>query len=346
MSAVRFYLANRRLYAVMAASPDLHGVNQFMESFAIDSLWRPFVSEDGGFTVDLPMAPVFTPQQVDYQGTTLDWWHYLGYNLYAPADRYGFAYADLPDGLAFDNADALLKDVATLVLTELSAPNLAAEGMSISVNGMPGREYSLTKPSGQRIVKQPGSVSQFFSGAVGRSLKKRLPAGGAKHLAKNDWKSHVNSLPDASPLQLAQSILSNHYPIPMNPINPWKFVATLVTAGTAVSLGLPAVATTTPFPQGSSAQGIEVAGLFRAIDIAEDVDDVLDGDIGQVAPIRNVTEDVGDALDDVNDTIYDVTHINLYEPFTDIDDTVEDFADDVDDTFRHVSNDGNDWFDW
>jgi len=152
VSAVRFYLANRRLYAVMAASPDLHGVNQFMESFAIDSLWRPFVSEEGGFTVNLPMAPVFTPQQVEYQGTLLDWWQYVGYNLYAPQDRYGFAYADVPDGLVTDNADAVLENVATLVLTELNAPNLATNGTAISMEGMPGREYGLTKPSGQSYV--------------------------------------------------------------------------------------------------------------------------------------------------------------------------------------------------
>ena len=125
-----------------------------------------------------------------------------------------------------------------------------------------------------------------------------------------------------------------------------KLFVSLAAVGTATSLGLPAVAATMLSPQASSAQPIRVAGLFRAIDIAEDVDDVLDGDIGQVDPIREVTEDVSDALDDVNDTIYDVTHINIYEPFTEIDDTVEDFADDVDDTVRHVSNDVNDWFDW
>jgi hypothetical protein len=129
-------------------------------------------------------------------------------------------------------------------------------------------------------------------------------------------------------------------------MNPPKCFATLAPIGIAVSLGLPAVAVTLPSPQASSAQPVEVAGLFQIIDIAEDVDDVLDGDFGQVDPIREVTEDVGDALDDVNDTIYDVTHINIYEPFTEIDDTVEDFADDVDDTVRHVSNDVNDWFDW
>jgi hypothetical protein len=129
-------------------------------------------------------------------------------------------------------------------------------------------------------------------------------------------------------------------------MKPWNFLITLATVSTSAGLGLPAVAATMPSPQASSAQPVEVAGLFRVIDIAEDVDDVLDGDFGQVDPIREVTEDVGDALDDVNDTIYDVTHINIYEPFTEIDDTVEDFADEVDDTVRHVSNDVNDWFDW
>lgn len=169
VSAVRFYLANRRLYAVMAASPDLQEVNQFMKSFAIDSLWQPFVSEEGGFSVDLPMAPVFTPQQVEYQGTLLDWWQYVGYNLYAPQDRYGFAYTDLPDGLATDDADALLENVAILVLSELSAPNLATNGTAISLDGMPGREYSLTKPSGQTYVLRLFLVDQRLYGLLATS---------------------------------------------------------------------------------------------------------------------------------------------------------------------------------
>jgi hypothetical protein len=98
------------------------------------------------------MAPVFTPQQVDYQGTTLDWWQYVGHNLYAPKDRYGFAYADLPEDLTITDEDAFLKDVATLVLTDLDAPNLATNGTAISMEGMPGREYALTKPNGQSYV--------------------------------------------------------------------------------------------------------------------------------------------------------------------------------------------------
>ena len=152
VSAVRFYLANRRLYAVMASSPDLQAVNQFLDSFAIDPLWRPFVSEAGGFTVNVPMAPVFTPQQVAYQGTTLDWWQYMGYNLHAPDDRYGFAYVDLPNSVATTNADALLSAVATQVLTELNAPDLAATGTAIALDGHPGRQYLLTHSTGQSYV--------------------------------------------------------------------------------------------------------------------------------------------------------------------------------------------------
>jgi hypothetical protein len=126
----------------------------------------------------------------------------------------------------------------------------------------------------------------------------------------------------------------------------WKIFFTLTTFSTAVCLGLPAAASMMSSPQSSADYSVEVAGLFRLIDIAEDVDDILDGNLGQVDPIRNATEQIGDALDDVNDTIYDITHINIIEPFTSIDDTIEDFADDVDDVMRHASNDVNDWFDW
>jgi hypothetical protein len=117
----------------------------------------------------------------------------------------------------------------------------------------------------------------------------------------------------------------------------------LLLAVGVIAPGLPARATTIS-PVASLDPSVEVAGLFDVIRIAEDVDDLIDGDIGQIGVVRNVTESIEDAVDDVNDTIYDVTHINILEPFTSVDDRVEDFADDVDDTFRHVSNDLNDWF--
>ncbi|MGF1571035.1 MAG: hypothetical protein ACFCVD_23660 [Nodosilinea sp.] len=120
-------------------------------------------------------------------------------------------------------------------------------------------------------------------------------------------------------------------------------LAILLTLGTA---GLsPAVAATLGVASSNpNPQPARLAELFQILDVAEDIDDVLDGDFGQVDPVRNVTESIEDGLDDVNDTITDVTHINIIEPFTKVDDEVEDFADDVDDAIRHVSNDVNDWF--
>lgn len=114
--------------------------------------------------------------------------------------------------------------------------------------------------------------------------------------------------------------------------------------GTLLSPGLPTTAATLPSSQTPLVPSTQFAGLWHTIDVLEDVDDVVNGNFGQVDPVREVTESVGDALDDVNDTIYDVTHINPIEPFTQVDDQVEDFVDDVDDTMRHVSNDVNDWF--
>jgi methionine-rich copper-binding protein CopC len=169
MTAVRFYLANRRLYAVMASSPDLPVVNQFLDSFAIDPLWQPFVSEAGGFTVNLPMAPVFTPQQVAYRGATLDWWQYVGYNLYAPDDRYGFAYVDVPDGVSTTNADALLSEVATQVLTDLDAPDLATTGTVIGLDRHPGRQYLLTHTNGMSYVLRLYLVDRRIYGLLAAS---------------------------------------------------------------------------------------------------------------------------------------------------------------------------------
>jgi hypothetical protein len=168
VSTVRFYLANRRLYAVMASAPDLPSVSQFVESFAIDPLWQPFVSEPGGFTVDLPMAPVASPQQVMVQGTALNWWQFIGYNLYAPGDRYGFAYADVPADVTA-SAEDLLSAVATQVLTELAVPELATAGTAIALEGHPGQQYMLTQANGKSSVLRLYRVDDRLYGLLGTS---------------------------------------------------------------------------------------------------------------------------------------------------------------------------------
>jgi hypothetical protein len=114
--------------------------------------------------------------------------------------------------------------------------------------------------------------------------------------------------------------------------------------GSAIASTLPTHAAIVPPAPSPDNTHRYVAGLFHTLDIIEDVDDVIDGDFGDIDPIREVTEDVGDVVDDISDTYNDVTDIKIWEPFTDIDDNVEDFVDDVDDTMRHVSNDIDDWF--
>jgi hypothetical protein len=69
-SDVRFYLVNRRLYAVSTSSPELGEVYQFADSFQIADPWRSFVSEVGNFSVDIPAPPIVTPHQIEYQGTS------------------------------------------------------------------------------------------------------------------------------------------------------------------------------------------------------------------------------------------------------------------------------------
>jgi hypothetical protein len=169
VSAVRFYLANRRLYAVMAAAPNLHAVNQLMAAFTLDSLWRPFVSEEGSFTVDLPMAPVFTPQQTTFQGETLDWWQYVGYNLYAPDDRYGFAYADLPVDLSIGDEATFLGNIAALVLAELDAADLVDTGTAISLEGHTGQAYQITHSNGRSYVLRLYLVDRRVYGLLAAS---------------------------------------------------------------------------------------------------------------------------------------------------------------------------------
>lgn len=98
-----------------------------------------------------------------------------------------------------------------------------------------------------------------------------------------------------------------------------NFCLRLMTLVVGSSTILGTVSTAIAFPA-KPGQSIEYAGLFRTLNVIEDVDDALDGNFGQIDPVRNVTENIEDGLDDVNDTIYDVTHINPIEPFTDVDD--------------------------
>ncbi|WOD37020.1 hypothetical protein [Nodosilinea sp. E11] len=128
----------------------------------------------------------------------------------------------------------------------------------------------------------------------------------------------------------------------MRPLQLLTLVLSVGVAGAAIAPALPVGGAIAPPAPDSTHH--HLAGLFHTLDVIEDVDDVVDGDFGEIDPVRNVTEGVGDAVDDISDTYNDVTDFRIWEPFTDIDDSVEDFSDDVDDSMRHVSNNVEDWF--
>ena len=79
--------------------------------------------------------------------------------------------------------------------------------------------------------------------------------------------------------------------------------------------------------------GVQVAGLFRILDVAEDIDDLAKGNIRGIDPIKEVTRDVEDALDDTRDSVKDFGD--------DVGDSVRDFNRAVD----RAADDVEDWFD-
>lgn len=143
-SALRLHLANRRLYVVLASATDLEAVSQFISSFQIASIWRPFVDEAGRFEVHVPMAPVTAAQTMAYRGDRLDWRQFTMYNLMAPGDAYQIAYTDLPASALTRDAATLIDEVANLILTPLEAEEITASGVPISLQGYPGRQYATT----------------------------------------------------------------------------------------------------------------------------------------------------------------------------------------------------------
>lgn len=168
-SALRLYLANRRLYLVMASSSDLSKVDQFINSFEIASIWRPFESAAGRFSVSVPMAPVTSSQVTDYRGNRLNWQQFTVYNLMAPDDAYQIAYVDLPASAAAREPAILFDEIADLVLTPLEAAAIAASGQPISLQGHPGREYATTISSGKSYVLRFYLVEERLYGVLSGS---------------------------------------------------------------------------------------------------------------------------------------------------------------------------------
>ena len=168
-STLRLYLANRRIYAVMGSSPDLASLNQVLASFAVDSLWRTFTSESGRFSVNTPIAPVITTEQLSYQDTFLSWQEFTFYNLTAREDAYQVAYVDLPQNLQSMDVDTLLQGVADQLFTLAEASELAATGTPIRLNGATGREYLTTRADGKSYILRLYRVDNRLYGVLAGS---------------------------------------------------------------------------------------------------------------------------------------------------------------------------------
>lgn len=169
ISAMRLYLANRRVYAVLAAAPELASVNQFLDSFAIESIWRPFVSEAGRFSVRVPMAPVVSTQTLDYRGDRLDWQQFTVYNLMAPDDAYQIAYVDLPDSALARGTDVVFDEMGALIAAPLGADELVTSGIAFTQQDFPGREYRLTAASGKSYILRFYLVNERLYGVLSGS---------------------------------------------------------------------------------------------------------------------------------------------------------------------------------
>jgi len=152
VSALRIYLVNRRLYGVLAKADTIDQVHQFLDSFSVSSIWRPFTSQAGRFTVNLPMAPVVTTEAVKVAGTNFSWRKFAARNLYAKEDMYVVAYTDLPANLLKRDQAATLNESIKATLTALKLPEIAQQGRAITLNGMPGREFMGTTDAGRSLI--------------------------------------------------------------------------------------------------------------------------------------------------------------------------------------------------
>ncbi|MGF1460797.1 MAG: hypothetical protein ACFBSG_17440 [Leptolyngbyaceae cyanobacterium] len=170
---LRLYLANRRVYAAVATSPELEEIGQFMSSFQMDSLWRPFVNEAGGFTVRVPMAPVVTTRPINYRSHALVWQEFTIYNLMAPADAYQIAYTDLPEVSTEADAIAQIDEIAGLVLAGTEAAGFAANEAPLLLEGHTGREFIAMAGDGRSFILRFYLVDDRLYGilASSRSLE-------------------------------------------------------------------------------------------------------------------------------------------------------------------------------
>lgn len=163
LSVLRLVLADQRLYAVMSTSEDLTEIGQFVDSFAVEP-WQPYVSEEGNFSVDLPLSPTDETESIALGGTEFKWNVIEGRNFAAPGDSYSVAYTDVSSEDLQAGTDDLLNRVGTNLIERWNAQNIVESGREISLDGNPGRSFVGTNAAGQIVAVRFYVVGQRMYG--------------------------------------------------------------------------------------------------------------------------------------------------------------------------------------
>jgi hypothetical protein len=168
LSILRLVLADQRLYAVMSTSNSLENIGQFVNSFTVEP-WQPHVSEDGGFSVNLPMAPDEETETTAWTGRQFNWTVIESRSFTDPNDSYAVAYTDVSTEDLQGGEDALLEQVGANLVERLQPQAVIESGREISLDGHPGRSFIATTEDGQIVGVNFYLVGQRLYGVGARA---------------------------------------------------------------------------------------------------------------------------------------------------------------------------------
>ncbi|MBR8827923.1 MAG: hypothetical protein DSM107014_08475 [Gomphosphaeria aponina SAG 52.96 = DSM 107014] len=150
VSVLRLILADQRLYAVMSTADNLGNIGKFFESFAVNP-WQPYIFEEGGFQVNLPLSPSNGTNSVKLAGKMFDWQVIESHNLTAPEDSYAVGYTDVSQEDLKNGANALIQSVGESLMEQLQLKTIIDNGRKISLGENEGLAFVGINEAGQIV---------------------------------------------------------------------------------------------------------------------------------------------------------------------------------------------------
>ncbi|MGV2830117.1 hypothetical protein [Myxosarcina sp. GI1(2024)] len=155
VTTVRLYLVGQRLYGLVAASDTTAKINQFLNSFEVESAWKSVSSDLGNFEVRLPTTPTTEIEQLQVDNKQLTWnfWRaavmdaidnqaeVINESETESENLYAVGYANLPSDWNQRDSKNLLNQVASTLLERLNLQLLSDDGREITLGDNPGREF-------------------------------------------------------------------------------------------------------------------------------------------------------------------------------------------------------------